>query len=375
MHDEIAHIIPTYERPAVAQRLVNSIRNKYGDTPNIYVCDDSRYPVQYDNCTNVPANAYDIGLSAKRNILVQSTDEPYIFLWDDDYICTEDTSIEKFYGLLTSKKELGIVAGEWMMGGNRTSWFTGWMETEGSIRKHTPPSGRPISTSLGSDSVRWHRVQFAANWFLADRRTLETCMWDETLKLHEHVEFFARLAAIRAPYSGHRLDKQWRDSYLERADGEQELIIDEKGRVEVLAKTTFANKQLFPHRDRGVVHSGEWVKMKKRNAERLQKKGYVAGIVEMTDGRPFYIPDVGKDVPLGVGLLIDTTCIHDRRGVGTSKYYEEQRYGRSWMHLQRQKMGNSEVKMKEWHTYPYGDEDWTFDESLLKLPKRFKGHA
>jgi glycosyltransferase involved in cell wall biosynthesis len=374
MHDEIAHIIPTYERPAVAQRLVNSIRREYGDAPNIYVCDDSRYPVEYDNCENIRSPAYDIGLSAKRNILVQNTEEPYVFLWDDDYICTPDTSIEKFFQLIEELDDVGIVGGNWMLSEHRNNWFVGWLRNRGTIRVHEPPSGRPISASLEIGTVRYHRVQFLPNWFLADRETLQACPWDETLKLQEHVEFFARLAALRAPYSGNKLDEEWRDRYNRRADGDVGVVVDDKGRVEVFALTTFQNKNYFPDRDRGIVKSGEWVKIEKEYAEELRGKGYVSTVVEMKDGRPFYIPDIDSSVPLGVVLLVDTTCMHDRRGIGTSEYYNQQRYDRSWRHLQFQKMGNSEVKMRQWHSYPYGEFEFDFDESLLTLPEQYQNH-
>ena len=373
MNDNIAHIIPTYERPAVAQRLVNSIRRHYPDA-NIYICDDSKYPATYDKAVNIKSPAYDIGLSAKRNLLVRRTSEPYVFVWDDDYICTEDTSVELFYQLIQEVDELGIVGGNWTMGNKRTSWFAGWALPNGPIRKHVPPSETFISTPLGIDVARWHRVQFLPNWLLADRRTLQACPWDEELKLQEHIEFFTRLAALRAPYSKDERDQEWRRRYNKRSIGDIELVCDSNGRVPIFITTTLKNKRRFSDRKNGIVRRGNWVRVEYDYAMQLEKKGYGTTTVSTVGGRPFPLREVDNDVPLGVALLVNTTCIHDRRGVGTSEYYKEQRYQRSWRHLQFQKTGTSDVEMKQWHDYPNGSYDFTFDESLLDLPTNFEIH-
>jgi hypothetical protein len=366
MHDEIAHIITTHERPRVAQRLIDSIRKNYGDAPNIYICDDSRQPHHYRGAYNIPPNAYDIGLSAKRNILVRRTEEPYVFLWDDDYICTEDTHIEKFYQLLTNQEDIGIVGGNWMIGERRTNWFTGEVDYIGPLRTHRPPPKTLISASNGLGVGPWVRVMFTPNWFLAARETLERLPWDESLPLQEHIEWFCRLAAIRAPLNPHwpynGLDWKWRKRYIRRATGCDEPVIDSEGRMNVFITTTLMNKKHLG----GTAQRNTWHKVPKEYGEHLVDNGYAKTTVQMEEARPFYLPEVDKDVPLGVALLLDTTCLHDRHSSNSDKYVKQRR-DRDWHHIKNQKMGTSEVDYKQWQVPPL-QEHYTYTKDHLQLP-------
>jgi hypothetical protein len=353
MVGQIAHIIPTIGRPAVCQRLVDSIRERWPEA-NVYVCDDSREPHSYDGATDVPSGAYDIGLSAKRNRLVQATSEPLLMLWDDDYIAYEGTSLEPFRRVLEERSDIGIVGAEWAfgVGANRSSWFTGRAVPDGPIRRHRPPEGPPEVVETSGDPVRYHEVDFVPNWFLARRETLRATPWDEELKLQEHAEFFTRLAAARQKTAR---DKAWRRRYAARTSGEREAPAGD--RVAVYCLATFVNERELDHLDQSKANRGDWVEVRPEYAEVLVEKGLAATLPEMQDTRPFpppdRLPDVDvRDVPLGVALTPDTTCLHARDHEATEAYEEKRGRDKFWP-LQRQKLGTVDEDLVQWSSYPH----------------------
>jgi len=368
--DEIAHIIPTIGRPRVAQRLINSILRFY-PAARVYVCDDSEDPRDYEGAVSVPATAYDIGLSAKRNRLVQVTDEPYIFVWDDDYICTKNTDLRVFYDLLRSLEDVGIVGGEWTLGnGQREVWFTGTLNPKGTKLRLEHPTEPPQSAETGSGPVRYHRVDCVPNWFLAERETLTTCPWDEVLKLNEHMEFFARLSAIRAgseetpSEEGRELRRRWKR--LERGEALAESKGDDRKMIE--ARGTFRNGKELAHVG-GMVRRGDWIPVRPGYADALIEKELAVPLDEAADTRPFPLPNPADDVPLGVAFTPDTTCRHHRHESRNERYNEKRFRPDTFLPLKREKLGITERKFVQWSSYPFGEPDFSDpDPETLELP-------
>lgn len=368
MVDEIAHIIPTFERPKVAQRLVDSILHFYPES-RIYVCDDSREPSTYDGATDVPATAYDIGLSAKRNLLVQASDEPLVFLWDDDYVCTSNTDFRVFYELLRSVENCGVVGAEWSLEADadpRNVWFTGTIEPDGATIRVRPPSGQPHTVDTEIGTLRYHSVDLLPNWFLAERETLEAVPWDEELKLNEHLEFFARLTALRADS---RRGRRWRKRWERLQSGEPLHEIGGNGRIAVQAKGTFSNADKLSHVG-GRVSTGDWVEVDADYAEGLIEDGLAVRLETEFETRPFPLPDVDDAVNLGCILTPETTCTHLREEGRTSEAYNEGRFRReTFMPLQKEKLGVSERDLVQWGKYPHDSPDFSQpDPQLLELP-------
>jgi len=373
--EQIAHIIPTHERPGVAQRLINSINEKWPGS-NIYVCDDSDKPARYEGANNVRAPAYDIGLSAKRNLLVQKSTEPYIFLWDDDYMATEHTSLDPFWNVLHSLDDVGIVGGEWTLGsGRREVWFTGDFWVEGPIQKHrTPDNIYLVETDEGT--FRYHDVMFTPNWFLAYRETVESIFWDEELKLQEHTEFFARLAAARAkrgtPQKEH--DHKWLERFNERQLESDGMPLDKNGRVEVYCMSTFRNNTKLSHLPKNLARKGTWIKVDPDYAEDLLRRGYAYTRKEVTDARPFPVPSIDPSIPLGVALTPDSTCLH-LRWDDTSKNedFNKKRDRKDWWPIQRQKLGTEELELMQWSSYQHEEIDTPDPEQIdYSLPNNFE---
>jgi hypothetical protein len=374
-HEEVAHIIPTFERPRVCQRLIDSIRAYY-PSANIYVCDDSRTPHRYDGAHNIPAPAYDIGLSAKRNHLVDATDEPYILLHDDDYIFTDNSDLSVMWDLFHEFDEVGIVCGERRDSRfhfRRAGWFCGKVWPEASVRYHRPPDEQYQTVTVGGRTLRYHPVDFAMNWYLADRRTVELVPWDEELKLQEHIEHFSRLAAVRAQHHPDERSLAWRDRYQVRSTGEVQRRDTGDDRVWVFAKATFANKQHLSHLDGNVAHQGNWYRVDPDYASELRDLGVIAEEVDMRLARPFPLPDnpapgEAGHAPCHVLLALDVTCLHSRDMTDT---FESMRTRDEFWTLKQQKLGTVETDIVQWNDHPRMPTDPfqdTITDEMLSLP-------
>jgi len=365
--DEVAHIIPTHERPAVAQRLVDSILHFYPEA-RIYVCDDSRAPETYDGATDVPATAYDIGLSAKRNLLVQASTEPYVMLWDDDYVCTSNTDLRVFYELLQEVEGCGMVGAEWSLSQtqDRNVWFTGQLIPNGAEVKVRPPDGEPERIETPAGTLAYHEVDLLPNWFMAQRELLETVPWDEELKLNEHLEFFARLTAIRADSTR---GKRWRERWEKLQNGEDLFRASQNGKAVVQAQASFSNKNHLEHIG-GHVATGDWIEVDSAYAEELIDLGLALPMTALKDTRPFPLPEGTVDVDMKCVLTPNTTAQHLRSEGRVSDTYSEQRFRRDqFMPLQKAKLGVRRRDLVQWSRYPGPSPDFEDpDPSLLELP-------
>ena len=364
---EIAHIIPTHERPAVAQRLVDSINHFYPGS-RVYVCDDSHVPETYDGAEDVPATAYDIGLSAKRNLLVQASTEPFVMLWDDDYVCTSNTDLRVFYELLHHVDGCGMVGAEWSLGQtqDRNVWFTGQLIPNGAEVKVRPPEGEPEHVEASCGTVSYHEVDLLPNFFMARRDLLETVPWDEQLKLNEHLEFFARLTAVRADSPR---GKRWRERWKKLQEGEELFKASQNGKAVVQAQASFSNDDKLDHIG-GHVATGDWMEVDSGYAEELVDSGLALPMTAVKDTRPFPLPEGTEDVDMKCVLTPNVTSRHMRSEGRASEAYTEKRYRREqFMPLQKAKLGIRTRDLVQWSRYPYPSPNFEDpDSSLLELP-------
>ena len=121
---EITFIIKTFKRYECLDNLLRSIKRFY-PTAKVLIADDN-HEYEYD-CKlylkwkkrldlEVIRLPFDSGLSAGRNAMVDKAKNPFILLLDDDFVFTEQTDINKFYKILKSDKEIGIVGGSCIEG-------------------------------------------------------------------------------------------------------------------------------------------------------------------------------------------------------------------------------------------------------------------
>ncbi|MEJ8571477.1 capsular polysaccharide synthesis protein [Microbaculum marinum] len=115
---DIVIIFTTVARPDSCEAFLASIREKWG--PEIRICfavqgeeePDCRYRkmAQTHDARVIYVDA-DAGLSRSRNILVAETEEPVIFLCDDDFLATDFTRLDVALGIFNDNPDISILGG------------------------------------------------------------------------------------------------------------------------------------------------------------------------------------------------------------------------------------------------------------------------
>ena len=88
---DITFCIKTIHRPWACHRLVQSLRNEFGE-PKIVVVDDGlpehwfsrKYPESAKHCKVIDLNQHDVGVGIGRNTAIDAAETEFIFLLDDD---------------------------------------------------------------------------------------------------------------------------------------------------------------------------------------------------------------------------------------------------------------------------------------------------
>lgn len=187
----IAFLIPTYNRPEECHDTIDTIIGKWPDA-KVYVCDDSELDFEFHpKAIYCEILKFDSGVSTKRNLLIEATKEPFIFLLDDD-MKVNHINLEVMMTILDNEPTLGLVAARKMdRGKNRWSNSEGTFFINGGILHINRPV-KKCHTGL----IEWMAVDYAPMCFLARRRVFDAVRFDYRLKTcGEHVDFFLRLAA------------------------------------------------------------------------------------------------------------------------------------------------------------------------------------
>ena len=188
IHD-IAFCIPTYNRPEECQDTIDRIIAKWPGA-HVYVADDSDQPARFNDAETFHLKP-DEGISVKRNILIERTREPLVFLLDDD-MKVDHVKIEFMLDILSNDPSIGTVAVRKLdKGKNRWSNSEGDFFVSGKRLFINRPARR-----RGRKEVEWIEVDYAPMCFLARRQVFDVVRFDFRLKTcGEHVDFFLRLAA------------------------------------------------------------------------------------------------------------------------------------------------------------------------------------
>ena len=194
---EITFIIKTFKRYECLDNLLRSIKRFY-PTAKVLIADDN-HKYEYD-CRlylkwkkrldlEVIRLPFDSGLSAGRNAMVDKAKNPFILLLDDDFVFTEQTDINKFYKILKSDKEIGIVGGSCIEGDKEVHYECNLDFNNGVLKQISDGDKWKLV-----DGVKAKKTQCVLNFFLARKRCLKENAWDNNLKLGEHTDFFLRLS-------------------------------------------------------------------------------------------------------------------------------------------------------------------------------------
>lgn len=190
---QIDVIIKSFNRPAEILRLVKSW-NLYYPQISLTICDDSTQQMDfsdpaYYNHKIIYLPEKDMGISYGRNYGIKHTDKDYILFLDDDFIMHENTKIETLLRLFEIEEDIGIVGG-----------------VMGERSKHTVTQGGELSLKNGIcakkcledqlevfDKINYRYCSMTDNFFIANRKVFEDVLWDSTLKVCEHTDFFLQV--------------------------------------------------------------------------------------------------------------------------------------------------------------------------------------
>jgi len=151
-------IFQTFKRPAICQRLLDSIQKHYpSHVPDFVIVNDDS---EQDN-----------GLSWGRNFLVKQAKTEYVMLIDDDAEFTEMTNI-KLLEQMMDETQLDILG------------FACGFDYIGSYKVE----GRTVT--LLPQQNEQGRYDYVPNMFIARRESLLQHPWDEELKIGEHFAYF-----------------------------------------------------------------------------------------------------------------------------------------------------------------------------------------
>jgi GT2 family glycosyltransferase len=198
---DIAICIPTFERPESCQRAVDSIRQFYPDVP-VYIADDSRKPGEFEGAVTYHY-PFDIGVSAKRNWLIERSTEKYLFLMDDDQVFRQKNTLEVLFDTLKTT-DIHICGTELIEHGNFLDYH-GDINIIDQILHYVPHKciGKDCGIVKNRYGRRFHDVQIIPNVFLAKREVFDKVRWDNRKKLAEHTDFFlqAKKHGVKVGYS------------------------------------------------------------------------------------------------------------------------------------------------------------------------------
>jgi len=208
--EQLTLAVKTFERPKSLQRLLKSIRHFYPNLP-VVVADDSRRarPIEGVNYLRLP---HDVGLSAGRNALVESTETPYFLLLEDDFEFTEETKLEM---LLSGAEEHGfdITAGDCVSHRRRGLRLHKWNE-QICAKMHFQGDHLRLERSHHRKVGDFYLCDMVTNFFVAKTDTVRRVGgWDPILKIQEHEEFFVRLKKnqVSIAYCPQVLINHWHD--------------------------------------------------------------------------------------------------------------------------------------------------------------------
>ena len=174
--------------------LLQSIREKYGDSMRIVVADDggmadiSTLQSWRADFLRLPPGS---GLGYGRNALVRATTTPYFVLLDDDVLFHGATSLRVLWDALQRNPDAVLAAGCYFdLRFGRDDCFSLLFDTEEAgaiVRAHPAPSSPPgaLPTCV--------RVHAAHNFFLARTAALAQYGWDARQRVMEHETFFYQL--------------------------------------------------------------------------------------------------------------------------------------------------------------------------------------
>lgn len=200
MLQEVTFIIKTFKRYDCLDILLKSIKKFYPEA--IVIIADDNNPQDYRKLfyvvwkkllnLRVLKLPFDSGLSFGRNKMVEHSNTKYIFLLDDDFIFTEKTDLSKFYKILESNENIGVVGGV-CLDGNGETHYESILKLDDGVLKHLS-DGDNYQLIEG---IKTKQTGCILNFALFRKDVFNDVKWDDDLKLAEHLDFYFRLGQTK----------------------------------------------------------------------------------------------------------------------------------------------------------------------------------
>lgn len=198
MLKEITFGIKTFKRQNCLHKLLQSIEIYYPKAKIIIVDDDEKVDMNFYKMwkrsldITLVKMPYDSGLSAGRNKMVELCKTKYFLLLDDDFVFTEETDIEKFYKVIKSDKNIGVVGG-CCLENDREVHYEHILD----IKNETLYQLHDGNEWEEIEGVKTKKTGCILNFGLFRIDMLKENKWDDKLKLAEHTDFYIRLDKLK----------------------------------------------------------------------------------------------------------------------------------------------------------------------------------
>jgi GT2 family glycosyltransferase len=193
--------ITTFKRPKALERLLLSIAEYY-PMANVYVADQNEtldrdfykklrnkvYDAGLLKRVSIEHLPYDCGLSYARNHLVRTTPNKYKLILDDDMMFTRETDIKKMVTLLEAHPRAGVVGGLVTQLGSEVHFEFNLEIKDQTI--YQVPDGQKLREHMG---IKYKRTGCVLNFALFRKELFDAVIWDNDLKVTEHMDFYLRL--------------------------------------------------------------------------------------------------------------------------------------------------------------------------------------
>jgi hypothetical protein len=207
---QITFAVTAFNRPDKLTTLLKSLWSRY-PSANVMVADTGDQYV--DAASLCPPTAsveyfklpFDAGLSAARNAIVSRLETPYMLLLEDDFIVDERCKIAPMLSVLNAHCDIGVV------GGLHEMRYRGPAVGRAFAVKEDQLAPIAMPTHKTTDGVKFQISEFLANFALFRREFVQSNLWDERLKVGEHLAYYRVLrdrnewlaAFTRESYIGH----------------------------------------------------------------------------------------------------------------------------------------------------------------------------
>jgi len=206
---DVEIIFTTVARPKSCIEFVESVRKRLGNDIGIHFVAQGREELEYElaetkyGCQVTRVDS-DYGLGASRNLLVEASQQPIIFLCDDDLIFDDRLHLQKALDLMAVRPDIGVLGGLFenytynesgkLTSGPLATCFNHLTWQEGDVQKYLPTEYVDIAREF-LDPFFYIQQMDTVNNFALFRREIfadHGLRWDPLCKITgEHERFYA----------------------------------------------------------------------------------------------------------------------------------------------------------------------------------------